>query len=55
MSGNLLNYQIGIQKRIGGERLIELQAKAHDVKKWNKEELKEIIEFYKNKVKNVIN
>jgi hypothetical protein len=54
LSGNLLNYQIGIQKRIGGERLIELQSKAHLEKKWSKEELNEIIKIYKNKVKNVI-
>jgi hypothetical protein len=54
LSGNLLNYQIGIQKRIGVERLLELQAKAHLEKKWSKEELNEIIEIYKNKVKNVI-
>jgi hypothetical protein len=53
LSGNLLNYQIGIEKRIGGERLMQLQAKAHDVKKWTKEELKEIIEIYKKKLKNI--
>ena len=40
LSGNLLNYQIGIEKRIGAQRLMELQAKAHDVKKWTKYELK---------------
>jgi hypothetical protein len=55
LSGNLLNYQIGIEKRIGGERLMKLQAKAHDVKKWTKEELKEIIEIYKKKIKNIAN
>ena len=53
LSGNLLNYQIGIEKRIGGEKLMQLQAKAHDVKKWTKEELKEIIEIYKKKIKNI--
>ncbi len=41
LSGNLLNYQIGIEKRIGAQRLMELQAKAHEVKKWTKDELKE--------------
>ena len=55
LSGNLLNYQIGIEKRIGGERLMILQAKAHDIKKWDKEELKELIEIYKKKIKNVTN
>jgi hypothetical protein len=55
LSGNLLNYQIGIEKRIGGERLIELQTKAHDIKKWTKEELKEIIGIYKKRVKDLAN
>ena len=55
LSGNLLNYQIGIEKRIGGEKLMQLQAKAHDVKKWTKEELKEIIEIYKKKIKSIAN
>ena len=53
LSGNLLNYQIGIEKRIGGEKLMQLQAKAHDVKKWTKEELTELIEIYKKKIKNI--
>jgi hypothetical protein len=30
---------------------MELQAKAHDVKKWTKDELKELIETYKQKLK----
>jgi len=30
---------------------MELQAKAHEVKKWTKNELKEIIETYKQKLK----
>ena len=55
LSGNLLNYQIGIEKRIGGERLLALHAKAHEIKKWTKEELKELILIYKKKIKNVAN
>lgn len=51
LSGNLLNYQIGIEKRIGGERLLELHARAHIVKKWTIDECKEIIETYKRKLK----
>jgi hypothetical protein len=46
-----LNYQIGIKERIGAQRLMELQGKAHEVKKWTKDELKEIIETYKQKLK----
>lgn len=51
LSGNLLNYQIGIEKRIGAEKLIELQAKAHLEKRWSVDELKEIIKEYKTKVR----
>jgi hypothetical protein len=51
LSGNLLNYQIGIEKRIGAERLIELQGKAQIEKRWTVEEIKEIIQIYKDKVK----
>jgi hypothetical protein len=51
LSGNLLNYQIGIEKRIGAQRLMELQGKAHETKKWTKDELKQIIETYKQKLK----
>jgi hypothetical protein len=46
-----LNYQVGIEKRIGAQRLMELQAIAHDVKKWSKDELKELINVYKQKLK----
>jgi len=51
LSGNLLNYQIGIQKKIGAQKLLELQERAHLTKKWTIEELKEIIETYKSKIK----
>ena len=51
LSGNLLNYQIGIEKRIGGQKLIELHSRAHEVKKWTAEELKEITDTYRKKIK----
>lgn len=54
LSGNLLNYQIGIEKRIGGERLIALHEQAHTTKKWTIQELNEIIETYKKKLKDGI-
>ena len=53
LSGNLLNYQIEIEKRIGAEKLIELQVKAHLVKKWSIDELKELMVIYKNKIKEI--
>ena len=54
LSGNLLNYQIGVEKRIGGERLIALHEQAHTTKKWTVQELNEIIETYKKKLKDGI-
>jgi hypothetical protein len=51
LSGNLLNYQIGIEKRIGAERLIELQGRAHLEKRWEKQELRDLIKHYKEKIK----
>jgi hypothetical protein len=51
LSGNLLNYQIGIEKRIGGEKLFNLHELAHKEKKWTIEELKEINNTYKEKLK----
>jgi hypothetical protein len=51
LSGNLLNYQIGIEKRIGGERLLSLHELAHVTKKWTIEELQEINTVYKEKLK----
>jgi hypothetical protein len=49
LSGNLLNYQIGIEKRIGAQKLIELHERAHLTKKWSVDELKELINIYKKK------
>ena len=47
LHGNLLEYQVGIEKRIGGERLIKLHEQAHKTRKFTREELKEIIAKYK--------
>ena len=53
LSGNLLNYQIGIEKRIGGERLLALHEIAHETKKWTIDELTDLIATYKAKIKNL--
>jgi hypothetical protein len=50
LHGNLLNYQIGLVKRIG-ERIFELNEKAHQTRKFTREELKDIISIYKEKIK----
>ena len=50
--GNLLNYQIGIEKRIGADRLLTLHEKAYQTRKYSTEELKELIKKYKKKLQN---
>jgi len=49
--GNLIEYQIGIEKRIGGERLIRLHEQAHKEYKPTREELRHLANFYKSKIK----
>jgi hypothetical protein len=51
LSGNLLNYQLGIEKRIGADKLIELYEKAYLTKKFSVPELQEIILVYRQKIK----
>lgn len=51
--GNLIQYQIGIEQRIGGDRLIQLHEKAHKAAKYTREELRELIATYKQKIKNL--
>ena len=53
--GNLLNYQIGIEKRIGADRLLQLHEKAHQVRKYSADELQEIIKTYKQKINEIRN
>jgi len=54
LSGNLLNYQIGIEKRIGPHRLFELHERAHIPKKWEIDELKELQKKIKEKIKKML-
>jgi len=54
LSGNLLNYQIGIQKRIGADRLIELSGRAHHQKLWTIDELKDIKKKYQKKIRKLL-
>ena len=51
LHGNLLQYQIGIAQRIGSERLFKLHEQANTVKKFTRDELRNVIEIYKQKVK----
>lgn len=49
-SGNLANYRIRLIEKIGIDDVLDLERK-DEIKKWKKEDLKEIIENYKEKIK----
>ena len=50
LSGNAVNYRIGLIKRIGLERVEALEAD-NEPKKWTIEELKQLKQLYKDKLK----
>lgn len=52
-AGDINNYRIGFIKRYSIEKLDELDSIAKIEKKFTKEELKELITTYKQKIKNV--
>lgn len=49
--GNLIAYQKGLIAKIGLQKYSELEEQAHDTRKWDKDELKELIKTYKKKIK----
>jgi hypothetical protein len=49
-SGNLAEYRLGLIQRIGLERIEKLELESRKTKKWTKEELKEIMLIYKQKI-----
>jgi hypothetical protein len=51
LSGNLINYRENLLKKIGEGEFQLLEAEAKKTRKFTKEELKEIIETYKKKIK----
>jgi len=51
LSGNLIEYRQHLLTKIGAERYNQLEAKARVTRKFTKDELKEIIKTYKNKIK----
>ena len=51
LSGNLINYRENLLKKIGEEEFNVLEAEANKTRKFTKEELKEIINTYKKKIK----
>ena len=51
LSGNLIEYRTNLLMKIGAERFSQLEAKARAIRKFTKDELKEIIKEYKQKIK----
>lgn len=51
LSGNLINYRENLLKKIGAEEFNVLEGKSKVTRKFTKEELKEIINIYKKKIK----
>jgi hypothetical protein len=51
LSGNLIEYQRNLIHKIGIENYNELEAEARKTRKFTKDELKEIINIYKLKIK----
>ena len=51
-SGNIRGYRQGLIERIGAERVEELDAD-HEVRKWTKEELRELTSKYKQLAKEI--
>ena len=51
LSGNLIEYRKGLINKIGEEQLTLLELEANKTRKFTIEELKEIIETYKKKIK----
>ena len=53
LSGNLLKYRENLIQKIGIKEFEDLEQKANETRKFTIEELKEIIEEYKKKIKNI--
>lgn len=51
LSGNLLEYRMRLIEKIGQERFNYLEENRSVVRKWTKDELKELITTYKKKIK----
>jgi predicted RNA-binding Zn-ribbon protein involved in translation (DUF1610 family) len=53
LSGNQVNYRKELIKKIGTEQVEWLENNGSKEKKWTKDELKELMVIYKNKVKKI--
>jgi hypothetical protein len=53
MSGNIHAYFINMEQRYGRETVDELLSFRGQTKKWTDEEIEELTEYYKNKLKSI--
>ena len=53
LSGNLILYGVNLEAKIGVDEFTILRQKAYETRKFTKQELKEITEYYKNKLKEI--
>lgn len=53
LSGNLVNYRIGLIRRYGEPLVNQLEEKRNEEKRYTIEELKTMIELYNTKIKNL--
>ena len=53
LSGNLLEYRTNLINKIGNSEFLKLEDEARKTRKFTKDELKEIIAIYKNKIKEI--
>jgi hypothetical protein len=51
LSGNLIEYGIHLEKKIGADEFTMLRERAYITRKYTKDELKELAEYYKAKCK----
>jgi hypothetical protein len=50
--GNLLEYRINLVRKIGRDAVETLESKRHEVKHWTRNELEELVIYFKQAVKN---
>jgi hypothetical protein len=54
LSGNLIEYGIHLENKIGVDEFTMLRERAYITRKYTKDELKELAEYYKRKCKEFI-
>lgn len=53
LHGNLANYYVGMVKKYGQETVDELMSRQHEGKRWKDDEIKELRQYYRNKIANL--